>query len=593
MKKPRLFIASSSEGLEIAYATQENLEPYAEVTVWTQGIFDLSEFTLQSLLKSLEVSDCGLFIFTPDDITTMRDQTYSSVRDNIIFELGLFIGHLGRERSFILIPHGVANLLIPSDLMGLTIAEFDPNRRDKNLTAALGPACYKVKRRLQTCLPKLRDNDSPPLVTLLPRSDFTKLLLQKLSDENVHKVQIITYTSEVDAGVFDRYHIRGTKSIEVYKRSILSDLAEQQECNLNRLLSKHSTRLWQKREKSIAASEHLEKEIPPGTQLVQYFHHSAPSKRAYVFDDSEAIVAFYEVVEDPLKGDGSVYQGMETTDNAIWVTRHSPLGAFLLDDIKNYINGLRRTSRSWKEEREILLERGAWRGVGRRPCVTPKAVFLDSDGVLYDSLPFYVKAWQDAFLPEGIDFPERKVYLEEGRRSRDTILRFMESIGRSIDEATLERIQARKTQIFNNIWYPKPQEGAKDLLRAIASSSLQIWVVTGASNGPNTVQLAETFAPWVQAENIITGDDVHASKPDPEPYLLACTKANVHPHEAIVIENAPLGIRAADAAGTFCIAVNTGKLSDSELKQEEARAVFRSCSKLAEKWDDVLAILRI
>lgn len=65
MSKPKLFIGSSVEGLEVAYSIQENLKYISESTVWDQGVFNLSESTLESLIKILENSDFGVFVFSP------------------------------------------------------------------------------------------------------------------------------------------------------------------------------------------------------------------------------------------------------------------------------------------------------------------------------------------------------------------------------------------------------------------------------------------------------------------------------------------------------------------------------------------------
>jgi predicted nucleotide-binding protein len=116
--KPKLFVGSSSEGLSIAYALQENLESDAETTVWTQGIFEPSQFVLESLLATLQSSDLGVFVFSPDDVATIRGTETPVVRDNVLFELGLFVGRLGRDRSIFLIPKGT-DLHIPSDLHGV------------------------------------------------------------------------------------------------------------------------------------------------------------------------------------------------------------------------------------------------------------------------------------------------------------------------------------------------------------------------------------------------------------------------------------------------------------------------------------------
>src|SRR5215468_3509588 len=102
--KPTLFIGSSVEGLDVAYAAHQNLQSTTEVTVWNQGIFQLSKTNLESLLAFLDRTDFGIFIFSPDDILIIRGNENRAVRDNVLFELGLYVGRLGRERCFILLP---------------------------------------------------------------------------------------------------------------------------------------------------------------------------------------------------------------------------------------------------------------------------------------------------------------------------------------------------------------------------------------------------------------------------------------------------------------------------------------------------------
>ncbi|MFD0916845.1 TIR domain-containing protein [Pseudahrensia aquimaris] len=147
--KPKLFIGSSAEQLDIAYAVQENLEHDVEATVWTQGIFELSKTTIESLVDAIEETDFGLFIFAPDDVSMIRSDEMATVRDNVIFELGLFIGRLGRERAFIITPSNSSDLRMPTDLLGITPANYQPDRTDGNLVAALGPACNRVQRSVR------------------------------------------------------------------------------------------------------------------------------------------------------------------------------------------------------------------------------------------------------------------------------------------------------------------------------------------------------------------------------------------------------------------------------------------------------------
>jgi predicted nucleotide-binding protein len=101
-----MFIGSSVEGLNVAYAIQQNLTHDAEATVWDQGVFELSLTTIEALTELLGRVDFGVFVFSPDDITHMRGQNGHSVRDNVLFEFGLFVGKLSRQRVFFVVPEG-------------------------------------------------------------------------------------------------------------------------------------------------------------------------------------------------------------------------------------------------------------------------------------------------------------------------------------------------------------------------------------------------------------------------------------------------------------------------------------------------------
>ena len=160
MKKPRIFIGSSVEGLNVAYAIQENLKFVSENTVWTQGVFNLSESSLESLLAILDGCDFGIFVFTPDDYVKIRGEEDLTVRDNVLFELGLFIGRLGRNRCYIIIPDN-KDFHLPTDLIGLTPGKYEATRSDNNLQAGTGSACHKIRENILKLGSINKSNEDP------------------------------------------------------------------------------------------------------------------------------------------------------------------------------------------------------------------------------------------------------------------------------------------------------------------------------------------------------------------------------------------------------------------------------------------------
>jgi len=150
--KPKIFIGSTVEGLELADAVQQNLEHVADTTIWNQGIFSLSGNTLDDLLNSLNEYDYGIFIFKPDDKSTIREEEYNTIRDNVIFELGLYFGRLGRKKVFYLIPRNYPKLHLPTDLGGVTAGTYDYERlqRDGNTQAIVGSFCTEIKKSLKS-----------------------------------------------------------------------------------------------------------------------------------------------------------------------------------------------------------------------------------------------------------------------------------------------------------------------------------------------------------------------------------------------------------------------------------------------------------
>ncbi|OQW66772.1 TIR domain-containing protein [Methylomonas sp. 11b] len=146
--KPRVFIGSSVESLPFARAIQSEVAYDFEVTIWSQGIFKLSNSSLEDLENALNEFDCGIFVFSPDDVLKIRNRRHKAVRDNVIFEFGLFVGKLGKDRVYFLIPEDSGELHLPSDLLGIKPGTYF-NRSDGNLRAAVAPFCYEVREKIR------------------------------------------------------------------------------------------------------------------------------------------------------------------------------------------------------------------------------------------------------------------------------------------------------------------------------------------------------------------------------------------------------------------------------------------------------------
>jgi hypothetical protein len=212
--KPRVFIGSSQESTPIAYAIQENLDRSAEVTVWDQGIFDPSTYVLDALAKALTKYDFGVFVFSAEDIVKIRGREYLATRDNVLFELGLFMGHFGRERTFIVSPAGVTDFRLPTDLLGLSLLAFNADRQDGNWTAALGPACSKMTQILRrfesgaTTLPTPVPQPQSPGQASAINIDLPEFIC---FSHNLGLVQALIFVSLANAGdrteSFSRLHL--------------------------------------------------------------------------------------------------------------------------------------------------------------------------------------------------------------------------------------------------------------------------------------------------------------------------------------------------------------------------------------------------
>jgi predicted nucleotide-binding protein len=145
-KRPRLFIGSTSEKLNVAQAAQQELEYDVEARIWNQGLFRAGEATLQGLVRTAPTFDFALLILEADDVVVSRTKRSPAPRDNLLFELGLMMGVIGPDRTYFLYDRTLRPKL-PSDLAGITPLEYSPPG-DGNYRAAIGPACHAIRQRV-------------------------------------------------------------------------------------------------------------------------------------------------------------------------------------------------------------------------------------------------------------------------------------------------------------------------------------------------------------------------------------------------------------------------------------------------------------
>ncbi|MGN1262733.1 MAG: HAD family hydrolase [Prevotella sp.] len=220
----------------------------------------------------------------------------------------------------------------------------------------------------------------------------------------------------------------------------------------------------------------------------------------------------------------------------------------------------------------------------------PKAVLFDMDGVLYDSMPNHAISWHKSMKTFNIDMKPEDAYRYEGMRGVETIrLLARQQWGRELSWEEAQRMYDKKSEVFSSCPPAKVMEGVRSLQEQIKADGLKIVVVTGSGQRSLLDKLATDFEGLVSPELIVSSFDVTQGKPHPEPYLKGLQKAGVNPWEAIVVENAPLGVRAAVAARIFTVAVNTGPLPDRLLTEEGASVVFPNMDEFGKNWKMISA----
>lgn len=204
-----------------------------------------------------------------------------------------------------------------------------------------------------------------------------------------------------------------------------------------------------------------------------------------------------------------------------------------------------------------------------------KAVLFDMDGVLFDSMKNHTLAWYKAVTAVGIPCEREEFYHYEGATAKwtiDTLLR--RAYGREATEEEVIQLYDLKSKYFNELPEAVVMPRARILVQQVKEAGLTPVLVTGSGQRSLLGRLEREFPGIFAPETMVTAFDVKRGKPDPEPYCKGLEKAGVASYEAMIVENAPLGVKAGVAAGIFTIAVNTGPIPDEQLLEAGADLLF-------------------
>ena len=218
------------------------------------------------------------------------------------------------------------------------------------------------------------------------------------------------------------------------------------------------------------------------------------------------------------------------------------------------------------------------------------AILFDMDGVLYDSMPNHSKAWSQAMERFGMHMTPHDVYLNEGATGHDTVVRIsLRDRGYEASEQEINDIYGYKASLFRSMPEARVMPGALEVFRKAAAAGLKILIVTGSGQKNLIERVQRDYEGYITRDRMVTAFEVKRGKPYPDPYLKGLQIAGVPASEAVVVENAPLGIRAAVAAGIDTIAVNTGPLEDEILLAEKPVLLLHSMQELADNLENLFA----
>lgn len=244
-----------------------------------------------------------------------------------------------------------------------------------------------------------------------------------------------------------------------------------------------------------------------------------------------------------------------------------------------------KKSTAEKEAYSRYLERT---GFEESPITT---ALIDMDGVLYDSMKNHSAAWTRLAKELGWKHSPEEFYLYEGMTGAAIIRLLMKrELGRdNISDDEAAELYARKAKYFNELGEVAPIDGTAEMLNSLRSAGIKRVLVTGSGQHTLLDRLNTDYPGIFSADLRVTALDVKHGKPDPEPYLMGLKKANADAAHSIVIENAPLGVKAGNAAKCFTIGITTGPIPKDVMLENGADIVYPTMREFADAITKIIA----
>jgi beta-phosphoglucomutase len=184
-----------------------------------------------------------------------------------------------------------------------------------------------------------------------------------------------------------------------------------------------------------------------------------------------------------------------------------------------------------------------------------RAVFFDFDGTLIDSMPAHVEAWAKILGEIGIQLEDTYFQMNEGEKAEDTISRLLAENGMSYSEEQTLALIETKRKLYRTLAPKGLIPEARVMLDQLREKGVALDIVTGSIRSNIEAVLSDDEMSLFR--HIVTPAEYKKGKPDPDPYLTALMLSGLASDECAVLENAPLGIRSACAAGLKTVAITT------------------------------------